>query len=94
MEEDIKKDSIIFYKSFYTAIKKLPKKYQLEVYQAIFEKYFFGNNLTLQGIAKGIYDIIIPNIESANRRYFASRANGKLRWKTKKAKPKRNQTKT
>lgn len=41
MEEDTKKDSIIFYKSFYTAIKKLPKKYQLDVYRAIFEKYFF-----------------------------------------------------
>ena len=41
MEENEKKDSIIFYKSFYTAIKKLPKKYQLSIYQAIFEKYFF-----------------------------------------------------
>lgn len=34
------KDSLIFYKSFYMLIKKLPKKYQLDVYRVIFEKYF------------------------------------------------------
>lgn len=71
------KESIVFYKSFYEAIKELSGDVQLQLYTAIFEKYFFENDVELKGVAKGIFSIIKPNIDSANRRYFANVENGK-----------------
>ena len=71
------KDSIIFYKSFYESIKELPEENQLEIYNAIFEKYFFKNDIELNGISKAIFLLIVPNIDSANKRYFANIENGK-----------------
>lgn len=71
------KDSIIFYKSFYESIKELPSENQLEIYNAIFEKYFFENDIKLSGISKSIFLLIVPNIDSANKRYFANIENGK-----------------
>lgn len=73
----MEKDSIVFYKSFYEAIKEMPKENQLEIYNAIFEKYFFNNEIKLNGLSKGIFQIIKPNIDSANKRYFANIENGK-----------------
>lgn len=78
----MEKDSIIFYKSFYEAIKEMPKENQLELYNAIFEKYFFDNEIKLTGLSKGIFQIIKPNIDSANKRYFANVENGKKGRKT------------
>lgn len=71
------KESIIFYKSFFEAIKELPPENQIEVYNAIFQKYFYDNDINLSGISKGIVALIIPNIDSANKRYFANIQNGK-----------------
>lgn len=71
------KDSIVFYKSFYEAIKELPSKNQLEIYNAIFQKYFYNEDISLKGISKGIFNLIIPNVDSANKRYFANVENGK-----------------
>ena len=71
------KDSVIFYKSFYEIIKELPDKSQLELYNAIFKKYFYGEETELKGLSKGIFGMIVPNIDSANKRYFANVENGK-----------------
>lgn len=71
------KDSVIFYKSFYEIIKELPDKSQLELYNAIFKKYFYGEEIELKGLSKGIFGMIVPNIDSANKRYFANVENGK-----------------
>ena len=71
------KDSIVFYKSFYEAIKELPNKNQLDIYNAIFQKYFYNEDISLNGISKGIFNLIIPNVDSANKRYFANVENGK-----------------
>ena len=71
------KDSIVFYKSFYEAIKELPSKNQLDIYNAIFQKYFYEEDISLKGISKGIFNLIIPNVDSANKRYFANVENGK-----------------
>lgn len=37
MTQTIQKDSFIFYRSFYEAIKELPKENQLNIYNAILE---------------------------------------------------------
>jgi hypothetical protein len=71
------KDSIVFYKSFYECLKEFPNELQVEVYKAIFEKYFYDNEIELTGQAKGIFSLIKPNIDSANKRYFANLENGK-----------------
>ena len=71
------KESIVFYKSFYEAIKLIPKENQVEVYTAIFEKYFYNKDVELNGPSKAILTLIVPNIDSANARYFANVENGK-----------------
>ena len=72
------RDSFVFYKSFYEAINNLEKEDQLEVYNAICE-YSFSDNIpeTLTGVAKAMFILIKPNIDSANARYKASVENGK-----------------
>ena len=85
------KDSIVFYKSFYEAIKELPSKNQLDIYNAIFQKYFYDEDVSLKGISKGIFNLIIPNVDSANKRYFANVENGKKGGRPKsELKPKEN----
>ena len=72
------KESFVFYKSFHEAINNLPKEDQLEVYNAICE-YSFNENIpeTLTGVAKAMFILMKPNIDSANARYKASVENGK-----------------
>ena len=72
------KDSFVFYKSFYDAIKKIPEEYQLELYNAILSYSLEGiepNNLS--SIAEAMFILIKPNIDSSQKRYEASVENGK-----------------
>ncbi len=72
------KESFVFYKSFYKAIKKIPKKYQLELYDAIAQYSLTGNEPeNLSGTASAMFVLIKPNIDSSQRRYEASVENGK-----------------
>ena len=71
------RDSIVFYKSFYEAIKELPQETQIELYTAIFERYFYNKTTQLSKMSKAILTLITPAIDSANLRYFASVENGK-----------------
>jgi hypothetical protein len=69
---DKKKDekgSMIFYRSFYEAIKELPEKNQLEIYNAIFELGFNFKEVKLEGVSKTIFTLIKPIIESNIQRY-------------------------
>ena len=72
------RDSFVFYKSFYEAINNLEKEDQLEVYNAICE-YSLNENIpeTITGVAKAMFILMKPNIDSANARYKASVENGK-----------------
>ena len=69
-----KKDSMVFYRSFYEALKCLPDDVKAEVYDAIFS---FGLDFVEPGftnkIAEGMFKLIKPQIEANNKRYF----NGK-----------------
>lgn len=93
------KESFVFYKSFYEAINNLSKEDQLEVYNAICE-YSFNENIpeTLTGVAKAMFILMKPNIDSANARYRASVENGKKGGRPKKKetqqKPNQNLDKT
>lgn len=67
------RDSTIFYRSFYEAIKELPEKNQLEIYNAIFEHSLNLKKPELTGLSKTIYTLIEPQIEANLKRY----SNGK-----------------
>lgn len=73
-----KKDSFVFYKSYYDAIKKIPEEYQLEIYNAILS-YSLENiePTNLSPIAEAMFILIKPNIDSSQKRYEASVENGK-----------------
>ena len=88
------KDSFVFYRSFYDAIQNIPKDSQLELYSALFEYAFNGEEPEFSdGIAKALFVLIKPNIDSANARYQANYENGKKGGRPK-AKPKENPKKT
>lgn len=82
MEE--KRDSMIFYRSFYEAIKELSKEQQGEIYNAIFSYGLDFTEPILTGVSKTVWTLIKPQIDANIRRYN----NGK------KEKNKRNESKT
>lgn len=65
----MKRDSFIFYRSFYNAISTLSDEQQLSIYRAIVEKALNGIEPELAGTAKGMYELIKPQIEANQRRY-------------------------
>ena len=72
------RNSFIFYKSFYEAIKKIPEEYQLELYNAIFSYSLEGiDPIGLSPVSEAIFILMKPNIDSSQRKYEASVKNGK-----------------
>jgi hypothetical protein len=58
------RDSMIIYRSFFEAIKELPKDVQSDVWNAVFE---YGMNFTeveLSGLSKSIFTLIKPNLQA------------------------------
>jgi hypothetical protein len=76
------RDTCIFYRSMYEAIKELPKEIQAEVYNAIFEFSLDFKEPDLSGLSKTIWTLIRPVLEKGNTNYM----NGS------KAKPKRTRS--
>lgn len=63
------KDSFIFYRSFYEAIKNVPKKHRASVYEAVFD-YVFDNKLpTLCGVSEALWLLIKPQLDANRVRY-------------------------
>lgn len=75
-----KKESFVFYRSFFEALQDLKDKERLKVYDAICDLALNENDTNLTGISKTIFTLIKPQILSNNRKY----ENGKKRRKTKK----------
>lgn len=66
----MERDSFIFYRSFYEAIKDLPKDIRLEVFTAIMEYALYGRQPEdLKPFAKGIFTLIKPNIDVNTSKY-------------------------
>ena len=66
----MKRESFIFYKSFYESIKELEPLDQVQIYNAIFNYQFEGEESELKGICKSIFTLIIPQLEANNKRYL------------------------
>ena len=70
----MKRDSICFYRSFYDAIKALPKKYKAQAIDAVLAYGLDGIEPTdSDGVIQAIFAIIRPQIDANNMRYI----NGK-----------------
>lgn len=79
------RDSIVFYRSFYEAIKEIPLEEQGVVYNAIYGYALDGIEPELNGIAKAIFLLVKPQIDANNNRYENGKKGGK---------PKANQIET
>lgn len=64
------RDSFIFYRHYYEALKELPRDIQGEIYTAIMEYGLYGKETeNLKPIASSIFKLIKPNLESDYRRF-------------------------
>lgn len=68
------RDSFCFYRSFYDAIKALPRKYQAQALDAVLAYGLDGIEPTdADGVIQAIFALIRPQIDANNKRYI----NGK-----------------
>ena len=93
------KDSFVFYKSFYDAIKNMPDELeQAKAYNYIFEYVFEGKEPQEKNFAAAMFYMVKVNIDNAIKRYEANVENGKRGGRPKKietqTKPNNNPTET
>lgn len=63
------RDSVLFYRSFYDALKNIPDEERLKVYDAIMEYSMYDNETALEGVAYAVFLLAKPQIDANNRRY-------------------------
>lgn len=63
------RDSVVFYRSFYDAIKNIPEADQLKAYTAIMEYAMNDVQPKIDGIALAIFLLVKPQIDANNKRY-------------------------
>lgn len=83
------RDSVVFYRSFYEAIKRLPEKEQAESFRAIMEYALNDKEPEEYGVAMAIYLMAKPQIDANNKRYQNGNKGGRP---LSKSKPSDNQT--
>lgn len=72
------RESFIFYRSFYEAIKCMPPDVQAEIYPAICEYALFGKlPKNLSEVAKGMFTLIKPNIDVNTARFENGKKGGR-----------------
>lgn len=84
------RDSFIFYRSFYEAIKEIPEKEQLQVYKAISVYALEQEEIELEGIAKAIFSLVKPQLDANYKKY----ENGKQKKSKTEANKKQKESKT
>lgn len=63
------RESTVFYRSFYEAIKELDAELQAQLYSAIFEYALNFNELELKGVAKTVFTLIKPQLDANQKRF-------------------------
>lgn len=66
------RDSVLFYRSFYDAIKNIPDAERLRVYDSIMQYSMYDVEPDLDGISLAVFLLVKPQIDANNKRY----ANG------------------
>ena len=89
------RESFIFYRSFYEAIKCMPSDVQAEIYPAICEYALFGRiPKNLSEVAKGMFTLIKPNIDVNTARFENGKKGGRKSRSKKQATPASDYTMT
>lgn len=74
----MERESFIFYRSFYEAIRCMPPDVQAEIYPAVCEYALFGKQpKNLSELAKGMFTLIKPNIDVNTTRYENGKKGGR-----------------
>lgn len=84
----MRRDSMVFYRSFKAAIDLLPEDERLACYDAIFNYAFDG--VEAEGIAAAVLELVRPVIDRNNARYLNGCKGGRPKTNTE---PNQNQTK-
>ena len=91
----MQRDSFLFYRSFYEAIKDLPRDIRGEVYTAIMEYGLNGiTTENLKPVARSIFTLIKPVIDACNKQYSNGLKGGRPRKEETQPKPNENPTET
>ena len=72
-----KKESFVFYRSFYEALQNVPKNHRAEVYDAVFAYVFESREPSLTGVKRALWELIRPQLDASLERYAAAVENGK-----------------
>ena len=89
------KESIIIYRSFYEAIKDLPKEQQADAWNAIFEYGLNQTEVQLTGIVSTVFKLVKPQLDANLKRYENGNKGGRPKNQTEtKQEPNYNQTET
>lgn len=73
----MKRDSFVFYRSFFEAIQNMPKKHQVALYQAIFEYALDDKQPTLSNVPEALWKIIRPQLDASVKRYENAKKGAK-----------------
>ena len=74
----MERDSFVFYRSFYEAIRRQPKKVQADIYNTIADYALNGTEPTQASDAVlSIFLLIKPQIDANNHRYTAGKKGGR-----------------
>ena len=85
------RESMVFYKSFLASIRLLPKKHQLQFYNALFDYGFDGIvPENLPGGAAALFNALKPQIDANNRKFENGKKGGRPKGNQTKTKPKPN----
>lgn len=76
------RNNMIFFASYYEAIKELPEDKQGQVYKAIIDYAFEGVEPNLTGLAKSVFILIKPYIDSSRKKQESGSKGGKSSKKT------------
>ncbi len=83
----MKRDSFIFYRSFYEAISQLGEGDRLAVYEALCRYALDGSSTAVEGVTGAMLSLMRPQIDANNERYLNGKKGGRPKTK---AKPRQN----
>lgn len=84
----MKRNSFVFYRSFYEAIQDLPTEDRLEIYDMIMEYGLNGNVLeNCTAVGRAVFKLIKPQLEANNKRYLNGKKGGNPNFEKGKSNP-------
>ena len=63
------RDSVLFYRSFFDALRNIPDADRLRVYDAIMEYSMYDVEPNLDGTSLAVFLLVKPQIDANNKRY-------------------------